>query len=183
MKAMGGSARDLSRATPIELVPRLAGDPEAASAFEWGGVAWGMYALAEGMFAAAREGVAGRVRDYAEAVTRLAPALDDAAGDRTLGRLHHKTPSIPLITGWIAKKEAVRHLRKAVVIAPTSLVNRLFLAEALWDLDSPSRDEAIAIAEGVVAGHPDSKWLVEHERARADARALLKTWRGGPRQS
>ena len=104
MKAMEGSSRNLSRATPIELVPRLAGDPEAASAFEWGGVAWGMYALAEGMFAAAREGVAGRVRDYAEAVTRLAPALDDAAGDRTLGRLHHKTPSIPLITGWICEE-------------------------------------------------------------------------------
>ena len=96
MRATEGSSRDLSRATPVELVPRLAGDPEAASAFEWGGVAWGMYALAEGMFAAAREGVAGRIRDYAEAVIRLAPALDDAAGDRTLGRLHHKTPSIPL---------------------------------------------------------------------------------------
>ncbi len=181
MKAMDGSSRNLSRATPVELVPLLAGDPEAASAFEWGGVAWGMYALAEGMFAAAREGVAGRIRDYSEAVIRLAPALDDAAGDRALGRLHHKTPSIPLITGWISKKEAIRHLRKSVAVAPTSLVNRLFLAEALRDLDSSGRDEAIAIAEGVVDGTPDSKWLVEHERARADARALLKTWRGSPR--
>jgi hypothetical protein len=182
MKAMEGSSRNLSRATPVELVPRLAGDPEAASAFEWGGVAWGMYALAEGMLAAAREGVAGRVRDCAEAVIRLAPGLDDAAGDRTLGRLHHKTPSIPLITGWISKQEAIRHLRKAVAVAPTSLVNRLFLAEALRDLDGSSRDEAIAIAEGVVDGTPDSRWLVEHERARADARALLKIWRGSPRR-
>jgi hypothetical protein len=182
MRATEGSSRNFSRATPVELVPRLAGDPEAASAFEWGGVAWGMYALAEGMFAAAREGVAGRIRDYAEAVVKLAPTLDDAAGDRALGRLHHKTPSIPLITGWISKKEAIRHLRKAVAAAPTSLVNRLFLADALWDLDATNRDEAIAIAEGVVDGHPDSKWLVEHERARADARALLKIWRGSPRQ-
>jgi hypothetical protein len=141
-----------------------------------------MYALAEGMFAAAREGVAGRIRDYAEAVIKLAPALDDAAGDRTLGRLHHQTPSIPLITGWISKKEAIRHLRKAVAVAPTSLVNRLFLAEALRELDASSRDEAIAIAEGVVDGTPDSKWLVEHERARADARALLKSWRVSPRR-
>jgi hypothetical protein len=137
-----------------------------------------MHALAEGMLAAARAGVAGRVRDCAEAVTRLAPALDDAAGDRTLGRLHHKTPSIPLITGWISRKDAVRHLRKAVAVAPTSLVNRLFLAKALRDLDASSRDEAIAIAEGVVDGTPDSRWLVEHERARADARALPKTCRG-----
>lgn len=182
LKATESSSRDLSRATPVELVPRFAGDPDAASAFAWSGVAWGMYALAEGMFAAAREGAAARIRDCAEAVIRLAPALDDAAGDRTLGRLHHKTPSIPLVTGWVSKKDATRHLRKAVAVAPTSLVNRLFLAEALRDLDVSSRDEAIAIAEGVVDGTPDSKWLVEHERARADARALLKTWRGSPRQ-
>jgi hypothetical protein len=44
------------------------------------------------------------------------------------------------------------------------------------------KKEAIAIAEGVVDGTPDSKWLVEHERARADARALLKNWGRSPRQ-
>lgn len=68
--------------------------------------------------------------------------------------------------------------------APTSLVNQLFLADALRDLDASSREEAIAIAisEVVVDGTPDSKWLVEHERARPDARALLKIWRGSPRQ-
>jgi hypothetical protein len=161
-----------------EVMPRFAGDPEAASAFEWGGVAWGMYALAEGIFAAAREGAAARIRDCAEAVIRLAPALDDAAGDRTLGRLHHKTPSIPLITGWISKKEAIRHLRKAVAVAPSSLVNRLFLAEALRELDPSGRDESIAIAERVVEDLPDPKWIVEHEKARADARAFLKSWKG-----
>ncbi len=180
-RASESSTRDYGRATPVELVPRLAGDPEAASACEWGGVAWGMYALAEGMFAAAREGAAARIRDYAEAVLRLDPALDDAAGDRTLGRLHHKTPSIPLVTGWISGKEAVRHLRRAAAAAPTSLVNRLFLAEALHDLDSSRRDEAVALAEGVARDAPDPVWLVEHERARADAKVLLKSWRAAGR--
>ena len=176
-RAAEGTAKDLARATPVELVPRLAGDPDAASAFAWSAVAWGMYALAEGMFAAARAGAAARIRDYAEAVIRLAPALDDAAGDRTLGRLHHKTPSIPLVTGWISAREAVRLLRRAATAAPTSLVNRTFLAEALYDLDTARRDEAIALAEGVVDDSPDPKWLVEHERARADAKTLLRAWR------
>lgn len=176
-RASEGSSRDLSRATPVEMVPRLAGDPDAASAFEWGGVVWGMYALAEGMLAAAREGAAGRIRDLAEAVLLLDPGLDDAAGDRTLGRLHHKTPAIPFLTGWSSRTEAIRHLRRAASAAPTSLVNRLFLAEALHDLDSARRDEAVAIAEAVVRDAPDPTWLVEHERARADAKALLKTWR------
>lgn len=176
-RASEDSSRDFGRATPVDLVPRLAGDPEAASAFEWGGVVWGMYALAQGMFAAAREGAAARIRDYAEAVIRLAPAIDDAAGDRTLGRLHHKTPSIPLVTGWISGKEAIRHLRRAVAAAPTSLVNRIFLAEALWDFDRERSDEAVAIAEGVLRDAPDPKWVVEHERARADAKELLRLWR------
>ncbi len=86
------------------------------------------------------------------------------------------------MSGWISKKEAVLHLRKAVAIAPTSLVNRLFLAEALRDLDLSGRDEAIAIAERVVEDLPDPKWLVEHEKARADARALLKSWQTSRRQ-
>lgn len=176
-RASEGSPRDWGRATPVELVPRLAGDPEAASAFEWASVAWGMYALAEGIFAAARQGAAARIRDYAEAVIRLAPAIDDAAGDRTLGRLHHKTPSIPLVTGWISGREAIRHLRRAATVAPTSLVNRLFLAEALHDLDPSRRDEAVALAEGVVRDAPDPRWAVEHERARADAKELLRLWR------
>ncbi len=180
-RASDGSPRDLSRATPVELVPRLAGDPDAASAFEWGGVGWGRYALAEGMLAAAREGAAGRIRDLAEAVLRLDPDLDDAAGDRTLGRLHHKTPAIPFLTGWASRTEAIRHLRRAASAAPTSLVNRLFLAEALHDLDSARHDEAVAIAEAVVRDAPDPTWLVEHERARADARALLKGWRAAGR--
>lgn len=180
-RASEGSSRDLSRATPVELVPRLAGDPDAASAFEWGGVVWGMYALAEGMLAAAREGAAGRIRDLAEAVLRLEPGLDDAAGDRTLGRLHHKTPSIPFLTGWVSRTEGIRHLRRAASAAPTSLVNRLFLAEALHDLDPSRRDEAVAIAEAVVRDASDPVWLVEHERARADAKALLKSWRAAGR--
>ena len=180
-RAAEGSPRDLSRATPLDLVPRLAGDPEAVSAFEWGGVAWGMYALAQGILAAAREGAVTRIRDYAEAVIRLAPALDDAAGDRTLGRLHHKTPSIPLLTGWASGKEAIFHLRRAVAVAPTSLVNRLFLAEALHDLEPSRIEEAISIAEGVVADTPDPKWLVEHERARVAAKALSRLWRAARR--
>jgi hypothetical protein len=175
-RAAEGAARDLARATPVELVPRLAGDPDAASAFAWSGVAWGMFSLAQGMLAAAREGAAGRIRDHAEAVLRLSPDLDDDAGDRTLGRLHHKTPYIPIRTGWVSGKEAIRHLRRAVSAAPTSLVNRVFLAEALHDLEPSRRDEAIAIAEGVVSDAPDPKWVVEHERARTDARAFLKAW-------
>ena len=175
-RAAEASSRDLSRATPVDLVPRFAGDPEAVSAFEWSAVAWGMYALAQGILAAAREGAVTRIRDYAEAVIRLAPALDDAAGDRTLGRLHHKTPSIPLLTGWASGKEAIRHLRRAVAVAPTSLVNRLFLAEALHDLEPSRLDEAISIAEGVVDDVPDPKWLVEHEHARVAAKALARIW-------
>ena len=177
----GGSRADLTRATPVDLVPRLGGETSAAPTFEWSAVAWGMYSLAEGILAAALAGAATRVRDLAEATLRLDPAIDDDAGDRTLGRLHHKTPAVPFVTGWVSAREAVRHLRQAVAAAPTSLVNRLFLAEALHDLDSSRHDEAVAIAEAVVRDAPDPTWLVEHERARADARALLKIWRAAGR--
>jgi hypothetical protein len=180
-RATAASRRDLSRATPVDLAPHLAGDASAAPAFEWGAVAWGMYALAEGILAAALAGAAARIRDLAEATLRLAPGIDDDAGDRTLGRLHHKTPAIPLVTGWVSGREAIRHLRLAAGAAPSSLVNRLFLAEALHDLDPSGRDEARAIAEAVVRDDPDPVWLVEHERARADAKAFLAAGRAARR--
>lgn len=168
------AGRSFSGKTPVEMVPLLAGNTAAASFFEWAAVVWGKWALAEGMLAAVRRGVAGMVRDYGEALSRLDPYLDDAAADRTLGRLHHKTPSVPLLTGWASGREAVKLLRRSVEKAPTSLTNRSFLAEALWDVEPGKRDEAIAIAQAVVKGKPAKLWVVEHERARADARAFLK---------
>lgn len=170
------AGKDLSGATPVELVPHVKGRPEVLPCFLWASVNWGKWALVFGKAAAARQGAAAKIRDYATAVVRLDPAFDEAGGYRVLGRLHHQTPSIPFVTGWASRSEALKNLRLAVDAAPRNFVNRLYLAEATWDYEKERRAEARRMLEALVADAPSPALAVEDARAQEDARALLAAW-------
>jgi hypothetical protein len=172
-KAVG---KDHGKATPVELVPLVKDMPEVVPAFSWAGVDWGKWALVFGKMAAVKQGAAAKIRDYAQAVVLLDPAFNNAAGYRVLGRLHHQTPSVPFLTGWASRAEALKDLRLAAEKGPANLLNRLYLAEALWDYESSRRGEARALVEGVIAATPSPENLVEDRRAQEEAAALLKTW-------
>lgn len=174
----GATARkDLAKATPVELVPYVKG-ADVAECFLWSGVNWGKWALVFGKTAAARQGAAAKIRDDATAVIRLDPALEEGGGYRVLGRLHHQTPSIPFITGWASRDEALKNLRLAVEKGPRNFVNRLYLAEATWDYEKARRSEARKALEALVAEPPSAEYAVEDARAQEDARALLAEWAG-----
>ncbi len=176
-KEAGASAgKDFSKATPVELVPYVKGRPDVVPCFLWASVNWGKWALVFGKTAAARQGAAAKIRDYASAVIGLDPSFDEGGGYRVLGRLHHQTPSIPFITGWASRTEALKNLRLAVETAPRNFVNRLYLAEAIWDYEKARRPEAKRMLEGLVADVPSSALPVEDARAQEDARALLAAW-------
>ena len=168
--------RDLTKATPVELVPWVKGRPEVTAAFLWSGVNWGKWALAYGKTAAARQGAAAKIRDLATAVVRLDPSFEDGGGYRVLGRLHHQTPSIPFVTGWASRTEALANLRLAAQAAPRNFVNRLYLADATWDYEKERRAEARKMLEGLVAEPPTAAFAVEDARAQEDARLLLAAW-------
>ena len=177
-QAGAAAARDLSRATPVELAPHLSAVPDAVPAFLWAGVNWGKWALVFGKGAAARQGAAAKIRDYAAAVVALDPAYDEGGGYRVLGRLHHQTPSIPFVTGWASRGEALASLRRAVEVGPQNFVNRLYLAEAMWDYEKGRREEARRMLEALVREAPTPGLEVEAARAQEDARALLASWAG-----
>jgi hypothetical protein len=169
-KAALTEARDAA-----ERAVALAGnDGDLVQAHLWASYAWGQWALLEGKLAAVRQGAAAKIRDHAEAVVRLDPRIDGDAGDRVLGRLHHQSPSVPFLTGWISKTKALEHLERSVRLGPASLVNRGYLGEALWEIDRKRRPEAKALLEGVVAATPDPEHLVEERHAQAAARAFLR---------
>lgn len=176
-RTAGASAgKDLAKATPAELVPWVKGMPDAAACFLWAAVDWGKWALVFGKTAAARQGAAAKIRDYAAAVIRLDPTLDDGCAYRVLGRLHHQTPAIPFITGWASRGEALKNLRLAVETAPRNFVNRLYLADAMHDYEKEKRPEARRMLEALVADQPSTAFAVEDARAQEDARALLAAW-------
>jgi hypothetical protein len=175
-EASKSSGKDLSKATPVELAPYLKGRADAADAFEWAAADWGKWSLAFGKMAAVRQGAAAKIRDYAQAVILLDPAYDAGAGYRILGRLHHQTPSVPFLTGWASRSEALRNLRLAVATGPKNFLGRQFLAEAIWDYEADKRAEARALMRALVDDVPQPESLVECRRSQEEAAAKLREW-------
>lgn len=167
--------RDLA---PREKAAAIHRDPDAAPSLFWASVSWGEWALAAGKWKAARTGAAKTIRDYAATLVALDPEFEEGGGYRILGRLHDEAPRIPLVTGWVSRKEALRNLRLAVGVTPRNFVNRLFLAEALAKGDPAERAEAVRIARGLIVEAPSPLHLVEELKIQDDARRDLKRWSG-----
>ncbi len=122
------------------------------------------------------EGAAAKIRDYAQAVILLDPAYDGGGGYRILGRLHHQTPSVPFLTGWASRTEALKNLRLAVAAGPRNFVGCQFLAEAIWDYEPDRHAEARALMRALVDDTPVPDSLVECRRSQEEAAAKLKEW-------
>lgn len=151
----------------------LAGVPEAAPVHFWAAVSWGLWGESTGKLAAARQGVAEKIRDFAAVAAALDPEFENGGGERLLGRLHSEAPRIPFFTGWISRDEAVRHLREALRRAGEDPYNRLYLGEALLD-HFPSRSaEGRRLVESVLELDVRPSHRVEDARLRELARARL----------
>jgi hypothetical protein len=172
----GATAKDFGKASPVALAPHLKGRSDAVDAFLWAAADWGKWALAFGKMAAVKQGAAAKIRDYAQAVILLDPEYDGGGGYRILGRLHHQTPSVPFLTGWASRVDALRNLRLAVAAGPRNFVGRQFLAEAIWDYESDRRAEALSLMQALVDEAPQPDSLVECRRAQEEAASKLKEW-------
>lgn len=158
------------------LVEHLASEPSAAGLYYWTAVHWGVWGRHRGKIAAAREGVAGRVRDYARIVNALDGDYEGGSGHRMLGRLHAEAPKIPFVTGWIDRDTAISELEIARSQSTESLTLVYFI-EALLDFAPARRDEAMALLRDLVERRKEPFESVEDARAMADARALLEKHR------
>jgi hypothetical protein len=166
----------MEKAGPVELAPFLKDSPEAVACFLWSSADWGGWALVFGKLQAVRQGAAAKIRDLATAVIQMDPNYAEGGGYRVLGRLHHQTPAVPFLTGWASNKEAVRLLRRANEIGPRHFLNRLYLAEALWDRSRDNRKEAVEIIEALAHDTPRPEFLVEDRAAQERAKILWKAW-------
>lgn len=169
---------DLEERSPEEVAEVLREVPEAGRIYFWGSIHWGLWGQTNGAMAALRQGVARRVRDYAELARTLDPDYEDGGGHRLLGRLHSEAPKVPLFTGWVSRKVAVEALEEAWKLAPEDNFNRLYLAEALLDFRPKRRPQAVELLNQVLSTPPRPDRLVEEERARLAARSLLDSLAG-----
>ena len=160
-----------------ERLAALRAVPGAASVFYWTTAHWGEWALVRGKFAAAKSGVAGRVRDLAQTVADIDPNLDEGGAFRVLGRLHDQAPHIPLITGWVSKKKGIEYLRRSLALGPESRATWLFLGEALLEHEPANQTEALSLLRRCAESPPRPERAVEDAHFADLARATLRNQR------
>ncbi|HSL83555.1 MAG TPA: hypothetical protein VLF66_12340 [Thermoanaerobaculia bacterium] len=173
LAARAGGRELLDALSPEDRAGRLARIPEAAPTYFWAAVHWGLWGDAFGRLAAARQGVAGTIRDYAETARALDESYENGGPHRILGRLHALAPKIPFFTGWIDRSLAVAELRRALALGPEEPLNRLYLAEALLEHRPERRAEALELLRGLAAEVAGERRPVELGAAKRAAREVL----------
>jgi tetratricopeptide (TPR) repeat protein len=151
--------------------------PEAPPLLLWSAADWGLWGNAFGKLAAARQGVGGKVRDWAEALIALDDRFEGGAGHRVLGRLHSEAPKVPFFTGWVDHDRAITELEKATQMAPEELSNRFYLADAILQHRPRARARALAILREVAATKPRRQSQVEDTALSVEAGRRLAAGR------
>jgi hypothetical protein len=149
-----------------------------ARAHFWAAIAWGLWGLNVSRLTAALQGAAEHIRDHASRVVELDESFADAGGLRLLGRLHSRTPRMPLVTGWIDRSLGIELLGRALRHSDRDPRNPLFLAEALLDRGEERRCEAIALLREVSAREPTAERVVEESATLEEARHRLELEEG-----
>ena len=137
-------------------------------------IVWGVWGEEYGIFAAAKKGVAGKMKKLCEKTIELDPEFDEAGGYRVLGRLNFKAPKIPLILGWPSKKKAVTFLEKSLEIAPDDINSKQFLAEALYA--QKQKERAIKIMKEILATEGIAEGVAEDAVLKNEVKATLAEW-------
>ncbi len=147
--------------------------PGAAEAHYWAVTSWGLWGMTHSPLRALSKGVGSKVRKH----SRLLALIDDhhraAAGLRMLGRFHTEAPKVPLITGWVDRRQGLAMLRRAFEISRHDPRNLLFLAEAVLEYDPSNRAEALALLRELARRRPAPEEVVEHSESLELARVLL----------
>ena len=88
-----------------KLAAALADTTDSAQIYFWSAVHWGLWGQYRGKMAAAKEGVAKKIRNFSEIVIEIDEEMEEAGGHRVLGRLHSEAPKLPFFTGGEGKNQ------------------------------------------------------------------------------
>lgn len=131
----------------------------------------GLWGERLGVFKAAREGIADRVKSEIEALIALDTEFRNAIGQRALAVLHLMAPKIPFIMSWPDKDFGLEMTHSVVTRYPNDIGNNFFYAKALVQHDKDK--EAIPYLEKALSMQPDSDYLLEDRHFHMRAEKLL----------
>jgi tetratricopeptide (TPR) repeat protein len=141
-------------------------EPKSVASHFWLGVSFGKYGETKGVMNSLA--LVEPIRKEMETVLELDERFEAGGAHRVLGRLYHKLPGI---AGGDPKK-AIEHLKKAIAIDGSRLLNHLFIAEVYLAAD----DEANARKhlQLVIDGAYEESRRAENEEEKAEAKRLLE---------
>ena len=137
-------------------------------------IVWGVWGEEYGLFKAAKEGVAGKLKERSEKVIKIDPDFDEAGGYRILGRVYFKAPKIWPILRWPSKKKAIEILEKGNGRAPANLFTKKFLAEALYA--EKNKDRAKKIMKAILEVTETRQGIVEDAVLKNNVKNILAEW-------
>jgi len=148
--------------------------PNSAAIRYWYLVNLGSWAEVYGTLQAASEGVADIMKEQSERIIALDPDYKNGGGYFMLGAVHLKSPYIPFLLSWPSKKEAVKYLQLAVDTKQASLVQKKYLAHALYK--TGVEEKAIQLLNEVINSVPNKNDKVEDLNDINKAKQLLETF-------
>ena len=153
------------------LVERYLG---SAAARYWFSVNLGSWAEVYGTMAAAKEGVAGLMKNHAEKIIEIDPNYSNGGGYFMLGAVHFKSPYIPFILSWPSNDLAIKNLKKAYSIGDPTPSQIVYLAQALFK--DGQKDKAKSQLRELLKKPLSRKEKVEDFDQHEIAKILLKDW-------
>jgi len=148
--------------------------PKSAEIRYWYLVNLGSWAEVYGIFKAAREGVADIMKEQSEKIIELDSNYKNGGGYFMLGAVHLKSPYIPFLLSWPDKNKAIEYLQLAVNTGDASLVQKRYLAHALYK--TGSKDKATEILNEVINSMPSQDEKLEDLNDIDEAKELLQTF-------
>ena len=149
--------------------------PKSAAARYWFLVNLGSWAEIYGAMAAAKEGVAGLMRDHAKKIIEIDPNYSNGGGYFMLGAVHFKSPYIPFILSWPDNDLAVKNLEKAYSIGDPTPSQTVYLARAFYK--NGQRDQAKSYLHGLLKQPFSPTEKVEDFDQHEIAKSLLEEWK------
>ena len=148
--------------------------PGSAAIRYWYLVNLGSWAEVYGILKAAREGVADIMKEQSEIIIDLDPNYKNGGGYFMLGAVHLKSPYIPFLLSWPDKDEALKYLQLAVDTKEANLVQKKYLAHALYK--TGSKDKATMLLNEVINSEPSKDDIIEDLNDINKAKKLLETF-------
>ena len=139
----------------------------------WAAIHWGAWSRTEGLLKVVSQGVAGRLRNYAQVSLALDPAIYRGGNQRLLAHLHANLPRVPFVSGWVDREKALGFAEDALAIQSDDIGNQVIWGLVVLDVAPQRRDEGLAILESVIRTEPRAELVVEDQATREMARERL----------